>query len=405
MPDDQPVSGGGPHRQPVLVCVAFLLFTTADAFSLPFLPLYAGELFRPGGIIPLDLSQGLPITSFWLAVAAAQISTGRWERGRNRRTLFISATAVAAAGLMVAAAAPDVNWLVVSRVISGFGYGMMLILAQDYLLKSFGIQARTFASGLYIGLFFGGYLLGALIGGILAGHVGFANTLWIAAEVTVVAGLSFLRLASCAEPLPPEVLRSRELMRNGLLSALVLFAAIPSRIVNGGFLYLLAPLYLHEAGAGQADIGMVIMVFSLIMAVTSVPWARLVDRTGRPLLFTIIGMGITGLSMLPVPFGLAGVWGIIVAMMLLGTGQAIGMSPQVTVLFRIAAPEIARFGQTGILGFYRVCERVGLIVGPILVAWLIGQVGYTVTLSMLGAMMAVSAVALAAVFALHRPPP
>lgn len=189
-------------------------------------------------------------------------------------------------------------------------------------------------------------------------------------------------------------MRPRQLLRNGPLLALVLFAAIPARIVNGGFLYLLAPVYLHGEGLEQSSIGQVIMVFSVIMATTSVPWARLVDRTGRPLLFTVTGMLVTGAAMFVLPAGLTGLWGMVAAMALLGTGQAIGMSPQITVLFRVAEAEVARFGQTSMLGVYRVCERIGLMAGPILASWLLEAAGIAVTLLLLGGMMTFSALAL-----------
>jgi len=114
-----------------------------------------------------------------------------------------------------------------------------------------------------------------------------------------------------------------------------------------------------------------------------------------PLLFTIIGSLLSGLAMVSIPTFGDGLLPAIIAVALLGTAQAIGMSPQITVLFRVAAVEVERFGQTSVLGLYRVCERVGLMVGPVLVGWLMGRLGTDGTLLALAGMMGVSALALA----------
>jgi len=388
-----------PGRQPILVGTVFFLFITADAFCIPFLPILADALYDPASLLPRDLAVGLPISAFWLTVAVAQLSTARWERGRDRRMLFIVWMGVCAAGLAAAGLSRSVEMLIAARAISGFGYGAVMILTQDYLLRALGAQARTLASGLYLSLFFAGALAGTLAGSSLADRVGFGTTLLSAAALASVAAAAMVALKRHREELPPQRFRLGEVVANRRLVALVLFAAFPSRLINGGFVFFFAPLYLHGIGADAATIGKVVLIYSLIMATTALPWSRLVDRTGAPVAFTVLGVALSGLAMLIVPLALQGLWGAVAAMAILGTAQAIGMSPQITVLFKIAGREVEQFGQTSILGLYRVCERLGLVCGPLVAGWLLGWAGPDEALLVLGGTMLASALILYAILA------
>lgn len=377
---------GPNHDQVAVVCIGFLIFATADAFSLPFMSLMSADLLGAGTRQP-GLLTGLPITLFWLSVAVAQVTTRHWERGRDRRQLFLVGTGLGALGLGLAAMASHFVLLCGARTVSGFGYGMVLILTQDYLLRAFGAKSRTLASGLYIGLFFGGYLLGSPVGSYLAQHFGYTGTMAAAAALSAGSCLLTFRLRRGRQPVPPHNLSLRALAGNRRVVLLIFLGAIPMRLINGGVVYLLAPLYLAQQGAQTTDIGQVIMIFAVVLAATSVPWSRLIDRTDRPFSFTLLGMVVSGLAMFVIPAGMHGIAGTAITMAVLGTGQALGMSPQVTVLFRIARDEVANFGQTGVIGLYRVSERIGLMVGPLLAGGMLRWFGAETAHLILGGMI------------------
>ncbi len=389
--------GSGRYDQPWLVGGGFLLLIAADGFSIPFLPILADHLHESGGFLPHDVAVGLPVSVFWLAVAATQLTTGLWERGRDRRLLLAAACLLVGAGLAACAVAGTVSSLVLGRALGGLGFGAVMILVQDYFLRALGPARRTFASGLYLGLFFAGSLAGTLAGSQSASRLGYPATLALAAGLAVVVGAGALLLASQREAAPPQRLRPLDVMRNRAMLGLVLFAALPARLVNGGFVFFFVPLYLHQRGIPQDLIGWVVMIYPLVMATTAVPWSRLIDRTGRPMAFTLAGLLLSGIAMLAIPLAGGGLWPTVAAMALLGTAQAIGMSPQITVLFRVAGEEVARYGQTSVIGLYRVCERAGLMAGPVLVGALLGHLGSDGALLVLAGMMAACTAALAIV--------
>ncbi len=388
----------------LVVRLFFTLLVAADAFGNSFLPVYAHTLdTAPSGLLAwlgADMAAGLPVSIFWFMVAVAQISTGVWERGRNHRHLFTIATLLTAAGLALSGVAQDAFQLILGRAISGLGYGAVMILTQDHLLRVMGPAARTRASGLYFSLFFTGAIAGTLSGGVLASHIGYAATLLAGAGLATIAAALALFSDSHVEAAAPEPLRCAPLLRNGRLLGLVTFGAIPSRLVNGAFIFYLIPLYLHDQGAVQSTVGWVVMIYSLILATTTTFWSWLVDSVGRPVLFSVVGVVLSALAMALIPLGWSGLWGAVAATALLGTAQAVGMSPQVTVLFRVTTAEMERFGRTPLLGIFRVAERIGLFAGPMVAAWLISSQDYQAALVALTAMMGVSAIALVVVFAL-----
>ena len=394
----------GPARP---VGLSFLLMVAANAFGSPFLPVHARALLVPDAAalpwLSEEMAAGLPISVFWLAVAVAQLTTGAWERGRDHRVLLGLAMALATAGLALAGLSGHILALVLWRGVGGLGFGAAMILVQDHLIRALGPQARTRASGLYLSLFFSGTIGGTLAGGALAGAVGFSATLLAAAALSA-AGMLLTRLGPPHREAPASRdFRTVAVLRNRRLLGLILFAAIPSRLINAGVVFYLIPLYLHDLGTAQGTIGWVVAIYSLILATTTNAWSRLIDRTGRPVLFTIAGALLSAAAVLVIPAGWSGLWGAAAAVTLLGIAQAAGMSPQVTVLFEIAAEEMERYGRTRLLGLYRVSERVGLFLGPMVAASLAGGLGYVPALAALAGLMGSAGAALVVIFRPRRP--
>ena len=178
---------------------------------------------------------------------------------------------------------------------------------------------------------------GALLGAALVSAAGLAGTFLLPSH----------RPAPAAEGFP------WALLVKGRFLALVGLAALPSRLLIGAFLYYLLPLHLHQGATAPGVIGLVAMVYALILATTATLWARLADRSGRPLLFTILGLLLSGGAMLAIPLGPPGVPAALVAVAGLGLAQAIGMAPQVTVLLRDAATEARRCGPTAVQSSHR----------------------------------------------------
>lgn len=357
------------------VKLAFFALVMADALGTAFLPVYARGLERFVSGVGTSIAAGAPVAFFWLAVAAAQISVARWLPGREQRHLLCAALALSALALLGAALAPWVELLVLCRAVGGFGYGMVMILAQDTLLRAYPSSARTQASALYLSLFFGGTVAGVALGGMIAAGVGFSATLALAAGITTAA--LPLAMVSPRYREPEGTLGSlAPLFRNRAFWGLVLLAALPSRLLIGAFLYFLLPLYLHDQGIPPETAGGVLMLYGLLLAFLATPLGRLIDRRDAAFSFTLLGLIGSGVALALVPLTEGGVMAVAAAVALLGLAQAAGMAPQVTLLFRATEVEMAQAGRARLLGLFRVGERLGLFLGPLLAGLLLPLVGY-----------------------------
>lgn len=350
------------------------------------------------------MAAGLPIAAFWLMVAAAQLTTSCWEKGRDHRWLITGALSVSALAQILSGLAGNTLELTAWRGLNGLTTGIVMILIQDGMLRTAGKATRTRASGGYLGMFFAGTIAGTLGGGFVAGQTGHQTAFLIGAATAGLAALLAAALPSYRESAPRQVFRLNAALRNPAFLALIFLGALPSRLLISAFLYYLAPLRLHDLGLGVTETGWVLALYAVIMATTAPLWSRLADRSRRPLLFALVGQCLSAVALMAVPLGpLAGADGhtaIIAAVTLLGVAQAIGMAPQVTLLFQVAGAEMLRFGRTPVLGLFRVFERVGLFAGPLL-AGLLVELGNDIALPALALLAtgAVPALALAVTLA------
>ncbi|MBP2293748.1 MFS transporter [Azospirillum rugosum] len=415
MEEARPQSGADDGRRiRWLLCASFFLATAADSSSNAFLPVFARALQPATPGLPADMAAGLPTAAYWLMVAAAQLTAGRWERGRDHRVLLVGALLLTALALALSGLAANVPMLTLWRGLGGFGAGVTMILVQDGLLRLVGAGARTRASGTYLGFFFAGTIAGTMAGGALAVAAGPMAAFLAAAAAAALAALAAMALPAHREATAPQPFRVRELLRNPAFVSLVLLGAVPSRLLIAAFLYCLVPLRLHDLGMSAVETGWVLTLYALTMALTAPPWSRLIDRSGRPFLFTIIGLALSAAAMATVPaagsLGIDGLVPVVAAVALLGTAQALGMAPQVTVLFRVTPGEMERFGRTPVLGLFRVFERLGLFVGPLLATKLAGPgaasgPGGDAALIALAVLAAAAAVALTIALTVYGPSP
>ncbi|WP_232302763.1 MFS transporter, partial [Elstera litoralis] len=187
-------------------------------------------------------------------------------------------------------------------------------------------------------------MAGTLIGGTLAAEIFYPATLAAGAALALAGLVPARYLPDAREPRRAAV-SLRPLFSNPRFLALVLLAAIPSRLVIGAFLYYLVPLHLHDHGFPANRIGWVLMVYGLVLVLLATPIARQIDRRNRPFTFTLLGLLGSALAMALIPLGGGGFAVAVAAVATLGLAQALGMAPQVTLLFRATEREMAQAGR------------------------------------------------------------
>ncbi len=395
-------SSAPPRRSLVFIRTPLFLFAIAEELSRPFLPVYMRDLYRPVPGLSEEAVLGLPIAVFMAVVALIQPPAGYWSERVGRRTTFITGAVLSCIGLAMTGFAGDLYQLLLWRVMVAAGYGIVFVACQGYVIDNTDSRSRAQGMAIFVGGIMAAAIAGPAIGGVLADRIGFRATF------IVGAGLALLSVLFVLQFLGPDR-RGRQAVRritwadavsvlgNFRFLALVVFGAIPAKMILTGFLFYLAPLYLTLLDSSQSEIGRVMMVYGIAMIIFSPLAARVADLYGHRVLFVALGGLVSGLAM-------AGVlrdesfWMILWAVVGLGIGQSISIAPQLALVSEVCAAECARIGQGTVFGVFRLLERMGAALGPFAVAAMLKQWGYAWAMVGIGAVVAVAGILLALAF-------
>jgi MFS family permease len=356
------------------------LFILAEELTRPFLPGYVKELLVPVPGLSEQFVVGLPIALFMLVVALAQPWLGVFcERHGTRRTMFIGA-AVAAVGFVASAFAATVLDLLLWRSLCAAGYAMVFVAAQAYVLEHALPARRAKSFALFVGAIMVASICGPSIGGILADNVGERATLVVAALLALGALPAIRMLPDPArEAAPgarvPRLAEVAALLGNARFMLVTGLAAMPAKILLTGVCFYLVPLYIVSIGSSQAMAGRILMTYAVIMVVAgpiTAAWA-----TTRERMHALVGGGlvVSGLGGLALLAGGGTAW-VFLAVALVGLGQSMSIAAQSALVGEHCEAEIRRIGEGTVYGVYRLLERLGNAIGPMLAAALVVALGY-----------------------------
>ncbi|NQW08743.1 MAG: MFS transporter [Alphaproteobacteria bacterium] len=388
---------------------AYFLGIFADALIMSILPETADETAKLAGLSHAWVP--LPFTLFFVGITAVMIPASLLtERIELRRLLSLGAVAVTV-GLFVIGLEHSFWALCVGRMISGIGQGVLLIAVQAYAFEIVGSGERTRAAGVQVLGYSGGLIVGTGIGGLLAVFNRDQDVILMAAMVGVVAML-FTHLVlppltkSAVARTTPKASGLYRVFRFPDFLAVLGMVGVSSKFALAGVMIFAMPLVLHKAGYADDQVSQALMVFAVTTYLVTVLAPRLVSWLGSLDRALVAGMlalaaGMIGLGMLTgsaadqhaaqagdvVPpwleltaarlqMSLSG-WGpgvalgaaIAVSVIFLGIGQGLIAAP---VIARIAASRAATVvGRDQTLATYRLSERAGHILGPVLVGQLL----------------------------------
>lgn len=378
------LSAEGPKRlfigSFVDVRVPLFLFSFADELQKSWLPLYAKSLAGPNSYLSQEVIVGLPISVYMGTIAIATPFAARWADQYGARLMFMIGLFPAVVGYVLCALAPDALFLVLGRGVTAFGYAIITISCQGYIAAIATSENRGRAMAMFVGVLMSATMCGTAIGGVLADRVGYRAVFWISVGLSLAAGLlarSMLISELAADRSPKmSLLRGiKALAQNTRYSAMILLAAIPSKILLTGFLFYLVPLYLSSLGSNEAEIGRVMLLYSLTIILFGSASGRIVDWLGRTGFMLALG-GVLSAVGLVAFYEWQNIWSVVLMVFVMGLGHSVTKSPQIAYALEIAEEESVRIGRTTVLGVLRTTERIGSVLGPMLAAFLVLQFGF-----------------------------
>lgn len=380
-----------PLATPLDVRLPLFVFIFAEELQKSFLPLYVRSLTTDTHWITPEVLIGLPISVYMAVLALATPWAGNLADRFGVRRIFIAGLVPAILGFLGAALAPDLWSLLLARAATAFGYAAVTIAAQGYIAAVTPRHERAQGMSVFVGTLMAASICGTAVGGILAGEFGFRPVFGLAALLGLLAAwlgwrmLAHLPQGGDDSPARPRLSFAtvRGLLANPRFLALLLFAAIPGKVVLTGFVIFGIPLYLADLGASSADTARVILAYSLLVVFLG-PWAsRLADRSGGTLAFTFVGTLLSGLAVASLDLW-GGLMAATAAVAALGFAHAISISPQIALATQVAGNEVENLGQTTVLGLLRMTERIGSVAGPLAVGGLIAWQGFETAMLLTG---------------------
>ena len=383
-----------PERQLSKVRAPLFVFILAEELTRPFLPAYVKELLVPlPGLAP-EVVVGLPIALFMLIVAIGQPFLGVYcGRVGYRRTMMIGA-GIAAAGFVATAMAATVLDLLVWRSLCALGYAMVFVAAQGYVLDHSTTASRVRSFALFVGAIMAASICGPSIGGILADNIGVRPTFTIAA-LLALGSIAVIRLMPEARPGRTAAAETRlpswkeigALITNPRFMAVTGLAAMPAKILLTGVCFYLVPLYVLSIGENQAMAGRILMAYAVIMVLVAPLTPPL--ATTRERMHWLVGGGLmlSGMGGVLMLAG-SGVGCVLAAIMFVGLGQALAISAQSALVADQCEDSIARLGEGTVYGVYRLLERIGNALGPLIAGVLVLHFGYRPSFIVIGAAVA-----------------
>ena len=377
---------------PRLIGVRLLgfLFVFAEELARPIMPMFYAQFVSADAVGGAHVGSGL-IMALHMAVIAVSMPLGSMLYSYiGRRRMYVIGALLASAGLIGTGLADSFAQLLVCRVLSGIGYALTFVACQGFVIEATRTDNRASGTAMMVGGIMLADICGPAVGGIIAAWVGYGATFVIGGCIAAFAAVSVTVLmgrgaAGGGDVRPPRItLRAfSETIRNREYVAVLLFAAIPAKLVLGGLLMYMVPLALLEYGSNAAEVGRVLMLYGvmgLLLGPLLAPW---IDRFGRPQLGLILGGVLTGLGAVPLAFFPSSGW-IVVFVLAIGIGQAMSIPALFSASLAFSGRAVAHHGQGPVMAVLRLIERLGGALGPICAALLTAAVGMQSAMGLLG---------------------
>ena len=365
------MSGGGAvsmASKPEFMRPVIFACLLGTEMAMPYVPIRIGELGLGLFNLPPDIISGLPISCELFMAGAAMLIGGFWSQRSGWRPMLILGIALASIGSLA-------SWLsfgplpfILSRGLSGLGYGFINLSAQVFVIahSSANQRARMLAF-MFAGLY-AGSLSGSALGGLIADRLGYV-------AVFPASGLLLLALAvllwRCL-PHEPWIAEKNEdsfslreaahFIADRRMGSLLMFFIIPSALITVCLFQFFVPLSLSQIGTSPASIGRVFLVYCVIVMFAGPAFGGIIDRSKKmqnPLLLSIL---LAAASILCLVW-LDGITGAVCSVAVLAVSTAIASNGQAA--YALSLPAAQRFGRSRTMGLYNVAMRIGQVLGPL----------------------------------------
>lgn len=373
---------------------AFLLLF-AWALPLSFIPLRMREIYSPVAGLPLHVVLALPLSVEMLCALMTALLAGALTDRRGWHVPVLAGIGVTIAGELLSMRAESVWSFTLARAVVGAGYGLAWMGIQGFVFV--WATPQTVARGVahLVAGIFAGHICGSAVGAMLAQQIGYVPVFGISAGLSVLPGLFVLVFmrhyfgnpASDLAAGPPsrrlDLASMAQLLRDPDFVWLQLGSVVPFSVAQVGLLYFTLPLFLTDEGFSQATVGRILMIYGLTVIYLGPFLGRFVDAAHSKKTFIVLGglIGSGGMIYLYVDQSL---FAITLAVFALGAASSLAGAAQSAFALNLDA--VAKTGIGKAMGVQRAADKLGQMLGPLLVGALFASVGAASGLAITGAL-------------------
>ena len=400
-----PARGATPAQGAPALAASYLLgrpaaFTFLFMWALPgsFIPLYMRHLYQPLFGLSKEMVLGLPISLEMLCALLAALVSGTLTDRRGWHIPFIGGVLVAAAGAFLSGTAATGIEFILYRGLAGLGYGLAWMAIQGFIFHYSSPQTRARGITNLVAGIFSGQICGTAVGAMLADRFDYAPVFLISAAL---AGLplffslffmrGFMRRPDAASQRPSLSFKEfSALITDRTYLAILLFSLIPFALCQVGLLFYAAPIYLNTLGINQSNIGRVLMIYGLSVIYVAPYISRFVDQSESKKTFIVTG-GLIGAGGLMSLYFFSGFVAVLCAVFFLGvSGALVGASQSA---FALKLEIIQRVGVGKAMSVQRAADKLGQMLGPIVLGAMMAAIGISKSVAIVGAIFFVATVA------------
>lgn len=383
-------AGGGPaaaagsdeySRYGIIRPVAFLFLFSID-MCISFIPLHMEQIYQPFLGLSREVAMGLPISVEMFFAGLMVLVSGLWTDRRGWFEPFLAGAALVGGGYVYSGLAPDPLQFILSRALVGAGYGLALMATEGFVVDNTGPNTRAQGiTHLFAGVY-AGSLCGGAVGAMLADRLGFRPVFLASAGLmlfmifvvfTLLRG-SFHRPARPAGTPASSIslAKIRKFLCDRNVLGLLIMNIMPGALILVGFINYLIPVYLNRIGTNQSDIGRVLMIYGVCLIYVAPTISRFVDRSHNKRIYIFLS-GVVGALGLTGFYFHGGLWATGLAALLLGVSSSLGFAAQNAFALNLKVTHEAGHGVA--MGISNSVERIGQVLGPLALGWVIVSFG------------------------------
>ncbi|HEU4572333.1 MAG TPA: MFS transporter [Candidatus Limnocylindrales bacterium] len=314
---------------------------------------------------------GLVVSTYGFARLLTDLPSGVALERIGEQRVALGGIALLLVGSVIGALSPSVEWLIVARISSGLGSGLMTAVILTGLSWTAGARNRGAVMSLFQLANNSGIAIYPLLGGAIGVLLGWRTTFVVCAVGAVVAGAILVPLLGRIE-----AGRKRDVVagkvdtlefelsprRRRVALGSVYSGVVANMVQRHGIRNTVLPLFAAAVlGLGSLEIASAITLMSVVGIIVVTPGARLGDRIGRR---RIVVAGLLVVAVGDLVFTqAASYWLFLVAAAVVGSGDFFSSS-QTALLSELVEPRLRARVLTG----YRFFVDIGALLGPLVLA-------------------------------------